>query len=222
MVYGKWYEKIKNQPMQFFHSYRGKLLWVWYWEITGIISIYQRRQSYKNYFQNTRTKRETIERGYCAGIVPFSILTYNGLLWGCVCAQLLQSCLTLCDPMDYSPPGSSVHGIFLGKHIEVGCHFLLQVVPWMGLHLPVQRTWVQTLVQEDFICHRAAKPIWHTTEPKLQSLQATATEAHASKSLCSTEKPHNGKPVHHKEEKTPLTTTRESTYKTMKTQCRHK
>ena len=26
-------------------------------------------------------------------------------------AQSLQSCLTLCDPMDYSPPGSSVHGI---------------------------------------------------------------------------------------------------------------
>ena len=29
----------------------------------------------------------------------------------CVCAQSLQSCLTLCDPMDCSPPGSSVHGI---------------------------------------------------------------------------------------------------------------
>ena len=26
-------------------------------------------------------------------------------------AQFLQSYLTLCDPMDYSPPGSSVHGI---------------------------------------------------------------------------------------------------------------
>ena len=26
-------------------------------------------------------------------------------------AQSLQSCLTLCDPMDRSPPGSSVHGI---------------------------------------------------------------------------------------------------------------
>ena len=25
---------------------------------------------------------------------------------------MAQSCLTLCDPMDYSPPGSSVHGIF--------------------------------------------------------------------------------------------------------------
>ena len=29
----------------------------------------------------------------------------------CPHAQLLQSCLTLCDLMDYSPPGSSVHGI---------------------------------------------------------------------------------------------------------------
>ena len=26
-------------------------------------------------------------------------------------AKLLQSCLTVCDPTDYSPPGSSVHGI---------------------------------------------------------------------------------------------------------------
>ena len=28
----------------------------------------------------------------------------------CVRAQSLQSCPTLCDPLDYSPPGSSVHG----------------------------------------------------------------------------------------------------------------
>ena len=30
----------------------------------------------------------------------------------CVCAQ---SCLTLCDPMDCSPPDSSVHGIFQAR-----------------------------------------------------------------------------------------------------------
>ena len=29
-----------------------------------------------------------------------------------------QSCLTLCDPMDYSPPGSSVHGIFQERILE--------------------------------------------------------------------------------------------------------
>ena len=29
-----------------------------------------------------------------------------------MCAKLLQSCLTLCDPVDCGPPGSSVHWIF--------------------------------------------------------------------------------------------------------------
>ena len=29
-----------------------------------------------------------------------------------MCAKLLQSCPILCGPMDCSPPGSSVHGIF--------------------------------------------------------------------------------------------------------------
>ena len=36
----------------------------------------------------------------------------------CVCAKALQSCPTLCDPMDFSPPGSSVHGIFTGKNTK--------------------------------------------------------------------------------------------------------
>ena len=30
-------------------------------------------------------------------------------------AKSLQSCLTLCDPMDCNPPGSSVHGIFQAR-----------------------------------------------------------------------------------------------------------
>ena len=37
-------------------------------------------------------------------------------LW--VCAQLLQSCLTLCSPMDCSPLGSSVHGILQARILE--------------------------------------------------------------------------------------------------------
>ena len=42
----------------------------------------------------------------------------------------------LCDPMDSSPPGSSVHGIFSGKDTGVGCLFLLQVIfPAQGLNL---------------------------------------------------------------------------------------
>ena len=34
-----------------------------------------------------------------------------------VCSVAL-SCLTLCDPMDYSPPGSSVHGILQARTLE--------------------------------------------------------------------------------------------------------
>ena len=37
-----------------------------------------------------------------------------------------QSCLTLCDPMNCSLPGSSVHGDSSGKNTGVGCHTLLQ------------------------------------------------------------------------------------------------
>ena len=36
----------------------------------------------------------------------------------CVCVKLLQMCLTLCDPMDCSPLGSSVHGILQARILE--------------------------------------------------------------------------------------------------------
>ena len=43
----------------------------------------------------------------------------------CVCLCSVAK-LCLCNPMDCSPPMSSVHGIFLGKNTGVDCHFLLQ------------------------------------------------------------------------------------------------
>ena len=70
-----------------------------------------------------------------------SLLLYKGLGRGCLgwgggsqgwrekeritlpttavlCTKSLQSRLTLCDPMDHSPPGSSVHGILQGRTLE--------------------------------------------------------------------------------------------------------
>ena len=35
-------------------------------------------------------------------------------------SEVAQSCPTLCDPMDCSPPGSSVHGIFQARVLEWG------------------------------------------------------------------------------------------------------
>ena len=41
--------------------------------------------------------------------------------WFCSCVWMLKSlllCQTLCDPMDYSPPGSSVHGILQARILK--------------------------------------------------------------------------------------------------------
>ena len=53
----------------------------------------------------------------------------------CVCAKLLQSCLTLCNPMDYSPSGSSVHGILQARMLEwVAMPFSRGIFPMQGLN----------------------------------------------------------------------------------------
>ena len=36
-------------------------------------------------------------------------------------AKSLQSCSTLCDPMDSSPPGSPIPGILQARTLSVGC-----------------------------------------------------------------------------------------------------
>ena len=35
-----------------------------------------------------------------------------------VCLLVLQFCLTVCNPLDCSPPGSSVHGILQARILE--------------------------------------------------------------------------------------------------------
>ena len=47
-------------------------------------------------------------------------------------SEVAQSCPTLCNSVDCSLPGSTIHGIF---HTGVGCHFLLQeIFPTQGLN----------------------------------------------------------------------------------------
>ena len=45
-------------------------------------------------------------------------LFFLRLLMMPMCVKSPQSCLTLCDPMDCSPPGSSVHGILQARIFE--------------------------------------------------------------------------------------------------------
>ena len=47
-------------------------------------------------------------------MVDFYFLVYAAA----AAATSPQSCLTLCDPIDGSPPGSPIHGIFQAKVLE--------------------------------------------------------------------------------------------------------
>ena len=46
-------------------------------------------------------------------------------------SEVAQPCLTLSDPMDCSPPGSSIHGIFQARVLEWGAIAFSEI---SGLH----------------------------------------------------------------------------------------
>ena len=68
-----------------------------------------------------------------SAFIYFYFLAYTQE-WNCctICSSVLclvtQSCPTLCNPMDCSPPGSSVQGDSPGKNTGVCCYALLQVI----------------------------------------------------------------------------------------------
>jgi len=79
--------------------------------------------------------------------------TYIKYIYRCLVAQ---SCLTLCNPLDCSPPGSSVHGIFQARILERVVIFLL----W-GIFLT--RNWTHmscvSCIADVFFTH------WAVSEP---------------------------------------------------------
>ena len=83
-------------------------------------------------------------------------------------------------------------------------------VQWIRNHLPMQRTWVQSLVREDSICRSKA------CVPQLLSHRPRAHEPQLLKPmclepvLCNKRSPHKEKPVHSNEEHPRLAATRES------------
>ena len=76
-----------------------------YKNITGILS---QCDIYNNYVNNSEAEWVLLE---------WVAISFSN---ACMHAKSLQSCPTLCDPMDSSPPGSSVHGIFQARVLEWG------------------------------------------------------------------------------------------------------
>ena len=75
-----------------------------------------------------------------------SRFTGKNPFWVAAAAKSLQSCLTLCDPTDGSPPGSPVPGILQARiwsglpfpspthESEVLCRVRLLATPWTAAH----------------------------------------------------------------------------------------
>ena len=69
-----------------------------------------------------------------------------------VCVLVAQSCPTLCNPMDYSPPDSSVHGILQARILEWVAILFFKESLW-----PMDRTLVSCIAGGFFT-------IWVTKE----------------------------------------------------------
>ena len=93
--------------------------------------------------------------------VYFHILTLSisTVKW----SEVIQSCLTLCYPTDYSPPGSSVHGIFHARILE-----------WVAISFSRGSSWLRDQTQVS--CTAGLFTVWATVAAAAaKSLQSCPT-----------------------------------------------
>ena len=63
-----------------------------------------------------------------------------------VCVLVTLSCTTVCDPVDYNPPGSSVHGVLQARILE-----WIAISFSRGSSQPRDQTWMSCM-QADSLC----------------------------------------------------------------------
>ena len=73
----------------------------------------------------------------CLALHPKTL--FSKLLLSCYCL-VAPSCPTLCDPVDSSPPGSSVHGVLQARILE-----WVTITFSRGSFYPRDRTWVSCI-----------------------------------------------------------------------------
>ena len=94
-------------------------------------------------------------------IILISRLKNSQVKYVCACMHVksLQSCVTLCDPLDCSPPGSSVHGILQARIPE-----WVPISFSRGSSRPRNRTLVSCIADiffTDWAMREALKTVWY-------------------------------------------------------------
>ena len=88
----------------------------------------------------------------------------NSFQGSCMHAKLLQSCPTLCDPMDCNLPGSSVHGILHARILE-----------WVAMPSSRGSSWPRNWTPVSCIAGKFFT-VWATREAQLVSLRVLKCE----------------------------------------------
>ena len=104
----------------------------------------------------------------------------------CMCAKSLQLCLMLCDPRDWGPPGSSVHGILQERILDELPFPPLQDLPDPGIEpksllspalaggfFTTSTTWEAHEVKSDSVSVQSLRWVWLFVTPWFTARQAS-------------------------------------------------
>ena len=95
---------IVSSPLTFQTTSRNILFCLWRWSLTW------------GFWPFWRVTHFWVSPCVCM-LTNFCLIFFCSSV-SCKCAKSLQSCPILCDPVDCSPPGFSVHGIFQARILE--------------------------------------------------------------------------------------------------------
>ena len=146
-VPGRGQQQIANITTCWSHSFRPNLIAPLCYTMRNLVLVWGRSW----YLSRVFSVQFYIKRMRLVGslVTIIHVLSY---LWNESESEVAQSCPTLCDPMDYSLPGSSIHGIFQARVLEwVAISFS------RGSSWPLDRTWVSRIASRLFT-------VWATRE----------------------------------------------------------
>ena len=134
---------------------------LWKWDVSGVhigtllfssvtvsLVLILRLQKRAFYHYVTLTKLFNLPKPFIPYVLVGDYVCLDG---GNLVAK---SCLTLCDPMDYSPPGSSVHGISQARILEQVATFFSRGSSWCR-----DRTRVSCIAGGFFTTEPPGKPL---------------------------------------------------------------
>ena len=111
---------------------------------TGILFLKQLTKEVSHIWGKKKPKLGNIFKGIGLKIIILYISAWTlKVIRHRLHAKSLQSCLTLCDPMDCSPPGSSVHGILQTRILE-----------WVAISFSKGSSWPRDRTCISCICRR--------------------------------------------------------------------